>query len=445
MECRQIVLKTCRCQQRKKEVLCCKEYLCDLKCSNTRDCGKHQCKRKCCDGNCPSCEQMCGKLLSCRNHKCQSRCHRGRCYPCPLTVDILCNCKFTSITVPCGKEKSIKPPRCHQKCKNPPACHHARRGSHRCHFGDCPPCMQICSKKQEKCDHTCSSICHTALKVKVKENVRRAGPWESAPVVREEIVDRPCPPCAYPMPMQCLGEHETTNMPLENAKDEFTAGIGCESCESQCLQPRPQGCSHQCLLTCHPGNCPPCKQMIRMRCHCKVVVCHVPCHVWNSISPKEQSHKQSCGGSCPKNLPCGHKCGSVCHAGECTKPEKCDQRVKVKCKCKRKKKEFVCKDVQSGKALVECDDFCESEKARKQKIEEEADIERKEKEQKKQQAELEEYERKFKGRKRKPKKQRGGVEDSGFWERYRFSMILSFLISVVIGLIIFLIQNSNST
>lgn len=67
-------------------------------------------------------------------------------------------------------------------------------------------------------------------------------------------------------------------------------------------------------------------------------------------------------------LPCGHKCGSVCHAGECTKPEKCDQRVKVKCKCKRKKKEFVCKDVQSGKALVECDDFCESEKARKQKV-----------------------------------------------------------------------------
>ena len=41
----------------------------------------------------------------------------GNCYPCPLTVDMSCFCKSTTITVPCGREKVTKPPRCNKKCQ----------------------------------------------------------------------------------------------------------------------------------------------------------------------------------------------------------------------------------------------------------------------------------------------------------------------------------------
>jgi len=41
----------------------------------------------------------------------------GRCYPCSNTVEITCFCKITRITVPCGREKITKIPRCHQQCR----------------------------------------------------------------------------------------------------------------------------------------------------------------------------------------------------------------------------------------------------------------------------------------------------------------------------------------
>ncbi|KAI0215478.1 NF-X1-type zinc finger protein NFXL1 [Lamellibrachia satsuma] len=86
--CRQMTQKTCRCGQKTKQVPCFKEFLCETRCTRMKNCGKHVCKRKCCDGHCPSCEQPCGRTLGCRNHKCASRCHTGPCYPCPLTVTI---------------------------------------------------------------------------------------------------------------------------------------------------------------------------------------------------------------------------------------------------------------------------------------------------------------------------------------------------------------------
>ena len=72
---------------------------------------------QCCDGTCPPCDQQCNKPLACRTHKCSSRCHRGPCYPCPETVTLTCSCKATKITVPCGREKVTRPPRCNLPCK----------------------------------------------------------------------------------------------------------------------------------------------------------------------------------------------------------------------------------------------------------------------------------------------------------------------------------------
>ena len=72
---------------------------------------------QCCDGSCPRCELQCNKTLGCRNHKCASPCHTGPCYPCPLTVEIKCTCGATSITVPCGREKTTNPPKCRKPCR----------------------------------------------------------------------------------------------------------------------------------------------------------------------------------------------------------------------------------------------------------------------------------------------------------------------------------------
>ena len=44
--CRQVVTKKCRCGKREKQVLCSQEYLCESKCNNLRDCGRHPCKKK---------------------------------------------------------------------------------------------------------------------------------------------------------------------------------------------------------------------------------------------------------------------------------------------------------------------------------------------------------------------------------------------------------------
>jgi hypothetical protein len=41
----------------------------------------------------------------------------GQCYPCPLTVDVKCFCGHTVLNLPCGLEKTTKPPKCHELCK----------------------------------------------------------------------------------------------------------------------------------------------------------------------------------------------------------------------------------------------------------------------------------------------------------------------------------------
>lgn len=55
------------------------------------------------------------------------------------------------------------------------------------------------------------------------------------------------------------------------------AGKECEQCEEGCSKPRPTGCPHPCALPCHRGVCPPCTQMIRQRCHCKMSILYIEC------------------------------------------------------------------------------------------------------------------------------------------------------------------------
>ncbi|XP_064636261.1 NF-X1-type zinc finger protein NFXL1-like [Lineus longissimus] len=447
--CREMMIKRCRCGARQKEVQCYKDYQCETRCNKMKDCGRHQCKKKCCDGKCPPCDQQCGRHLGCKNHKCKSRCHTGRCYPCPLTVQVKCFCGHTVVKIPCGREKTTPPPRCRGKCKIPPTCHHPSREPHRCHFGNCPPCRQTCDKDLPECDHKCPSSCHSGILAKVQDKVVRSGPWEKLPPMRVESIDKPCPPCQVPIQAQCLGKHETCYLPCSEvkpfsctgpcgrklpcgnhscrlechevvgAKDSMTSGKNCALCEEPCSKPRAPGCGHGCLLPCHPEDCPSCCQMIRMRCHCQIVVRHIECYKWIESDESMRDDLKACGGPCPKTLACGHHCTLTCHPGDCASSEKCRENTPLRCQCRRRKKNFPCCEVRSGKTKLPCDEACEKQKESKKKAAEEAEQAKKDEELRKQQKELEDFERKMKGRGRhRPRKQREVVEEAGFCKKY---------------------------
>ena len=198
-------------------------------------------RRKCCTG-CQPCEQPCGKTLSCKNHKCTSRCHTGACYPCQLQQTISCNCGLTTVSVPCGREKAVKPPRCRAMCSVPAKCGHSGPATaHSCHFGPCPRCRLPCNKPLA-CGHSCSAECHENVKVKVEDKTKPAGPWEVRKGPQYIMTSTPCPPCGHPVSVTCLGGHETASYPCHLAKPA--------SCGRKCGRQLPCG-NHTCSRECH--------------------------------------------------------------------------------------------------------------------------------------------------------------------------------------------------
>ncbi|XP_018594135.2 NF-X1-type zinc finger protein NFXL1 [Scleropages formosus] len=448
--CRQEVEKQCRCGKYTRCMPCHKEYLCESKCPKTRSCQRHQCKRKCCPGNCPPCDQSCGRTLGCRNHKCPSVCHQGSCYPCPETVQVRCHCGSTALTVPCGREKSTRPPRCKELCRSPPTCHHSSREKHRCHFGTCPPCRQICQRVLEACGHTCPALCHDEVMVKKTDRTQLAGPWEQLSEPAFVCKALPCPPCQVPIDTACLGEHEVSPLPCHSCgpfscgrpcgrllacgnhrcnrechsvtptcatDDKQQAGKECQRCEESCGRPRPQGCPHPCPLPCHPGACPQCKQMVRVKCHCKIATLFIECLKLTTADEETRKLLESCQNQCPKELRCGHRCKETCHPGTCD--ETCNQKVKVKCPCKRIKKEYPCSKVCEGQAKVQCDEACKLLMKKASEIKEAEERAAIEEEKKKQQAELEAFEKRMKGRRKKNRRNTEVEAEESLWQKYR--------------------------
>nr|CAB3264314.1 ZF(NFX1) NF-X1-type zinc finger protein [Phallusia mammillata] len=460
--CPLMAKKPCRCGKREKEVPCQKEYTCETRCQKIRRCGNHQCRRKCCTGDCPPCEQPCGRTLQCKKHKCQMVCHQGPCYPCPLTSKVTCRCGSSVITVVCGKEKATKPPRCRKLCQIPPDCHHAARVRHVCHFGDCPPCKQTCLGKLS-CGHTCPAPCHD--NVLVKSETKAAAPWE-LPRSDFRVEKLPCPPCKIPVGVVCRGGHETGTFPCSESRDyscgrqcgrllkcknhkcqlichvvddadvdDGHAGSNCAVCEEPCSKPRPEGCAHDCVTSCHDGECPPCHKRIRMKCHCGGVPLKHLCSDWTSRSLEERNRMTSCGTNCPRTLtPCGHMCPQTCHPGPCPPSTACPKRVTLRCPCKRRKREFLCSLLQTEKHAVQCDDVCLEIKAARIAEREAAERKKKEDEEKRQLEEVEKFERKLHRRSRLRK--RGSSQDvganTGIWSRLKDSWLCSAL-QVVVG------------
>nr|CAD7403377.1 unnamed protein product [Timema cristinae] len=383
----------------------------------------------CCDGTCPPCEKICSRTLPCGNHKCVSVCHRGLCYPCPLNEQVKCRCGNTAITVPCGRKRKTKPPRCNRQCKIEADCHHPKRENHKCHFGDCPPCRQVCGKVRADCPHPCPAPCHSAVWVRVDGDHKPAGPWEKV-TPQLQMVDLPCPNCMVPIPVTCVGGHETCDWPchrakpsschrpcgralscgnhlcsllchtVTGAKDNVTSGNECEQCESGCTKPRPKGCSHPCTRPCHPDLCPPCSQMVRLPCHCALNQKYVRCGEWVLSDQARRVDMQSCGNQCPRNYPCSHRCRATCHPGDCPNPELCHKKVRIHCSCRRLRKEFPCDAVRAGQATLDCDIVCKQKKEEETKAKELEQLKQQMEVERKNQEEVERFQRKFQQRKK---------------------------------------------
>ncbi|KAH0861509.1 hypothetical protein HID58_089770 [Brassica napus] len=350
--CRIVVTKSCRCGGTKKQVPCRQDVVCERKCQRMRDCGKHPCRRRCCDGQCPPCSEICGKKLKCRNHKCQSPCHRGQCAPCPIMVSISCACGQTHfeafeclipLTMQC---------RCYMWFR-----HGQIQKPHKCHYGACPPCRLPCDEEYP-CGHKCKLRCHGPRPPPNREFILK--PTKKMLNVHvESTPGSPCPRCPELVWRPCVGHHLAAErmmvcsdktqfacdnlcgnpLPCGNHYCSFTChpleirsssldkrSESCEKCELRCQKERSPRCQHPCPRRCHPEDCPPCKTLVKRSCHCGAMVHAFECIEYNTLSEKEQSKARSCRGPChranssdpkdvvPKNqfgvglLPCDSNC-----------------------------------------------------------------------------------------------------------------------------------------
>ncbi|KAI3939092.1 hypothetical protein MKX01_001960 [Papaver californicum] len=335
-----------RCPER--FVPCHQALACERKCNRGRDCGRHACRRRCCDGDCPPCSEICDRKLRGNNHKCPSPCHRGACAPCPLMVTISCACgetRFESkglLNVPNDAAY--------------PLCRHApKRKHHKCHYGACPPCRLVC-EEEYPCGHSC------------KLRKPECTPGTPCP----ELVWRSCleQHIGDQMHFQCqnlcgnlLGctNHYCTKpchaLKSQNSiADRSVKTEPCEECHLPCEKERKLACPHPCPIPCHPGDCSPCKTLIKRSCHCGSMVHVFECTRYNSLPENEQLTIRSCGGHCHRKLPsCSHLCPEKCYFGQCPSPEKCSKKVNVRCRCQNLKKEWLCQDVQAAYITSGCD------------------------------------------------------------------------------------------
>lgn len=148
------------------------------------------------------------------------------------------------------------------------------------------------------------------------------GPWDT-PQETWEKKTLPCPPCEVSVMVSCLGEHECKPWPCHQAKptsclrecgqllacsnhtcEKLCHKIdeGCMECEKPCGLARPAGCTHSCDKSCHPAPCAPCRQMVKVQCHCAINVLYFRCSVLTSASAEDKLELYKCGNQCPKTV-----------------------------------------------------------------------------------------------------------------------------------------------
>jgi hypothetical protein len=235
--------------------------LCNKKCNNLLNCGRHRCTNVCCPAKGKpldsleafqyhKCQLTCNKPLNCGNHTCQEPCHRGPCHRCYVATfeDLVCHCGKTRLEapIPCG----VTSVECKFPCIRRKPCGHPQFSVHNCHGDDvpCPPCVLLTERKCQ-----CGGS--------IVKNI----------------------PCFSTQPVSC--------------------GKPC--------QKRRSDCGHKCNRICHTGNCEdePCKEIcdaVKKSCphRCKEV-----CHL---------------GKPCPEDEPCQEIIVAMCKCGNISMDVKCE-------------------------------------------------------------------------------------------------------------------------
>ena len=158
-----------------------------------------------------------------------------------------------------------------------------------------------------------------------------------------------CPGCQYVYIESELPAYKCFCGRVDNPESsrQYTA----HSCGEPCSRKR-SDCDHPCVLSCHPGPCPPCTALLpRSVCfshpNIKAGSAYVRC---GDLSAKPHS----CGSVCKKPLECGkHACILSCHEGQCAK---CVQIVgRNSCYCGTCDRPMTCSEASSGWS---CDTLC---------------------------------------------------------------------------------------
>ncbi|ORX78453.1 hypothetical protein BCR32DRAFT_295021 [Anaeromyces robustus] len=255
--------------------------LCDKKCNNLLNCGRHRCTNVCCPAKGKPlesleafqyhiCKLTCNKPLNCGNHTCQEPCHRGPCHRCYIATfeDLVCHCGKTRLEapIPCG----VTSVECHFPCTRRKPCGHPQFSVHNCHGDDkpCPPCVLLTERKCQ-----CGGS--------IVKNI----------------------PCFNTNPVSCGKPCQKRRSDCGHKCNRICHADACESepCQEICDAVK-KSCPHKCKVKCHLGKpCPeeePCSETIMAVCKCGNLSMDVPCGATLS-NPRHSTFIQlQCDDSC---------------------------------------------------------------------------------------------------------------------------------------------------
>ncbi|KAJ9527059.1 hypothetical protein QJQ45_025235 [Haematococcus lacustris] len=282
--CRATTTRSCHCGKLQREVACGSALQCDRRCTNMRACGRHPCKRRCCDGrSCPPCEESCGRKLRCGSAGCHD--------PDPPAVP--------PFTPP-------RPPRVQLLLSDTDelaaaACQVSNRSLKRSR-GKAPPTALSAPGADTASPHTLPPAHQAAQAAQAL--------LQELP---EEGASRPCHCGKASLSLTCSTLQQLEHSP-GRSKANGEAGSAAHTTNTA------------------QGNAQQQQQQQQQRAEEKgsvdVLSCGRPCH-------RQLPH-------------CPHACSVACHAGPCTQASRCDQEVTVRCECKRQRAKWPCARVQQA-------------------------------------------------------------------------------------------------
>lgn len=238
-------------------------------------CGKESITRRCVDTNYDNgweCGSVCGELMPCAEHTCQRKCHQGLCGACKVDIAARCYCGKVKKSVSCserGKE---------QKSET----FMDDNGQKIEHWTGSFNCGEKCRRYFDCGIHQCQRECHVQCAAATK-----------------------CPRSPDSVPYCPCGKTLVAEL-LENPRKSCEDPI--PNCGKRCLKKLP--CGHECMQTCHLGNCMPCLKSVPIACRCGRVITTTMCHQGSPEPPQ-------CMRICRARLSCGrHECGERCCLGE---------------------------------------------------------------------------------------------------------------------------------